>query len=216
MDLILQECIPGVITECLQWVEAPHSPVPRQARGPRRICHGAAVPCGAFRCPARRRWRRGACARVILHREVYVGSSVRKCPQSTSELWCGARQGFPLPSAAQVAARLRRFAARLSAEDVLPNSKAYVVAALFPDEASAAAAAAHLKGAADAMFAAAKVPVHAALRVAEAGDGSQARWSSLGKVMHAMWRKTSPGRTNAAASLCTCLLYGRCYEALCR
>ena len=57
-----------------------------------------------------------------------------------------------------MAARLRRFAARLSAEDVLPNSKAYVVAALFPDEASAAAAAAHLKGAADAMFAAAKVP----------------------------------------------------------
>ena len=78
---------------------------------------------------------------------------------------CCALQGFPLPSAAQVAARLRRFAARLSAEDVLPNSKAYVVAALFPDEASAAAAAAHLKGAADAMFAAAKVPVHAALRV---------------------------------------------------
>ncbi|KAK9830899.1 hypothetical protein WJX81_003019 [Elliptochloris bilobata] len=63
-------------------------------------------------------------------------------------------KGFPLPSAAQVAARLRRFAPRLSTDDVLPNSKAYVVAALFPDEPAAAAAAAHLKGAADAMFSA--------------------------------------------------------------
>ena len=81
-----------------------------------------------------------------------------KCQEFPPENGCGPPQGFPLPSAAQVAARLRRFAARLSAEDVLPNSKAYVVAALFPDEASAAASAAHLKGAADAMFSAAKVP----------------------------------------------------------
>ena len=91
---------------------------------------------------------------ALLHRK--LSHKIRS--PSHADKGCGAPQGFPLPSAAQVAARLRRFAARLSAEDVLPNSKAYVVAALFPDEASAAAAAAHLKGAADAMFSAAKVP----------------------------------------------------------
>lgn len=63
-------------------------------------------------------------------------------------------QGFPLPSAAQVAARLRRFAGSLTAAAVTLNSKAYVVAVLFPHEADAAAAAAHLRGNADSLFSA--------------------------------------------------------------
>lgn len=57
-----------------------------------------------------------------------------------------------MPSAAQVAARLRRFAPKLAAADVTPNARAYVVAAVFPAEAEAAAAAAHLRGHADSLF----------------------------------------------------------------
>lgn len=140
--------------------------------------------------PRAAQWRRGAGATStpMLKAESHVLS-----PRH-AETWCGAPQGFPLPSAAQVAARLRRFAARLSAEDVLPNSKAYVVAALFPDEASAAAAAAHLRGAADAMFSAATVPC--ALPCVLLKQEVDMRLTAVYhcKAMHAVWRKTSPSQ----------------------
>ena len=61
-------------------------------------------------------------------------------------------QGCPLPSAAQVVARLRASSGGLTAAAVTTSARLYTVAVLFPSGAEAAAAAAHLRANAAAFF----------------------------------------------------------------